>query len=92
MNLVYLNKITVLIVLITMTLATIDFATVWNNTDLYIKETSLNLMIEERSLGVIQLTTNVRSFINIANGLEFDTYSDPDLASINRFNYLRDLI
>ena len=34
----------------------------------------------------------VRSFINIANGLEFDTYADPDIASINRFNYLRDLI
>ncbi len=92
MNLVYLNKITVLIVLITMTLATIDFATVWNNTDLYIAENKLNLMVKERGLGIIQLWTNVRSLINVASGLEFDTYADPDLASINRFNYLRDLI
>ena len=53
MNLVYLNKITVLIVLITITLSTIDFATVWNNTDLYIEENKLNLMVKERSLGVI---------------------------------------
>jgi hypothetical protein len=53
MNLVYLNKITVLIVLITMTLATIDFATVWNNTDLYIAENKLNLMVKERGLGII---------------------------------------
>ena len=92
MNLVYLNRITVLIVLITITLSSIDFTTVWKNTDFYIDETQINLMIKERSLGIIQLTTNVRSLVNIANGLEFDTYSDPDLVSINRFNYLRDLI
>ena len=92
MNLVYLNRITVLIVLITIILSSIDFATVWKNTDFYIDETQINLMVKERSLGIIQLTTNVRSFVNIANGLEFDTYSDPDLVSINRFNYLRDLI
>jgi hypothetical protein len=53
MNLVYMNRITVLIVLITMTLSSIDFATVWNNTDLYINEARINLMVEERSLGII---------------------------------------
>jgi hypothetical protein len=53
MNLVYLNRITVLIVLITITLSSIDFATVWKNTDFYIDETQINLMVEERSLGII---------------------------------------
>lgn len=92
MNLVYLNRITFLIVFITMTLSSIDYATLWNNTDILIDETNINLMVEERSLFIIQLANNVRSYVNIANGVEFDAYSDPDLASINRFNYLRDLI
>jgi hypothetical protein len=53
MNLVYLDRITVLIVLITITLSSIDFATLWNNTNLLIDETNINLMTEERSLGII---------------------------------------
>jgi hypothetical protein len=53
MNLVYLDRITVLIVLITITLSSIDFATLWNNTNLLIDETTINLMTEERSLGII---------------------------------------
>jgi hypothetical protein len=53
MNLVYLNRITVLIVLITISLSSIDFATLWTNTNLLIDETNINLMTKERSLGVI---------------------------------------
>jgi hypothetical protein len=29
-------------------------------------------MTEERSVGIINLATNVRSFVNIANGIEFN--------------------
>jgi hypothetical protein len=53
MNLVYLNRITVLIVFITITLSAIDFAYISTNTDYLINETTINLMIKERSLGVI---------------------------------------
>ncbi len=92
LNLVYLNRITILIIAITITLSSIDFGQLWNTSTSLLKETTINLQTEERSLGIIKLATNVRSFVNIANGLEFDTYSDPDLLSINRFDYLRDLI
>ncbi len=53
MNLVYLDRITILIVFITITLSSVDFATLWNNTNLLIEETTINLMTEERSLGII---------------------------------------
>ena len=47
-----------------------------------------SLMSESRSLGFVYLTTNVRSLINIANGLEFNRYDDEALRSIDRFDYL----
>ena len=53
MNLVILNRITILIVFITITLSSVDFATLWNNTNSLIEETTINLMTEERSLGII---------------------------------------
>ena len=92
LNIVYLNRITILIIAITITLSSIGFGQLWSTSTSLLKETTINLQTEERSLGIIKLATNVRSFVNIANGLEFDTYSDPDLLSINRFDYLRELI
>lgn len=92
LNLVYLNRITILIIFITITLSSVDYASLYTTSKALSTETAINLQKEQRSLGIIKLATNVRSFVNIANGLEFDSYSDPDLVSIDRFNYLRDLI
>lgn len=51
-----------------------------------------NLMSEQRSLKTVQLASNVRSFINIANELEFDRYDGLPLLPIDRFEYLGNLI
>lgn len=47
---------------------------------------------ETRNLKLVQLASNVRSYINIANGLEFDRYDGIYLQPIDRFDYLGRLI
>jgi hypothetical protein len=91
-NIIYLNRITVLIIFITITLSSIDFSSVFSASQSLQDETYINMMTEERSLSIVNLATNVRSFVNIANGLEFDEYIDTDLKSVNRFIYLKELI
>lgn len=49
-------------------------------------------MSESRQLKLVQLQENVRSFINIANGLEFDRYDGIPLQPIDRYEYLGRLI
>lgn len=42
---------------------------------------------------IVQLTSNIRSYINIANNLEFDQYENGgSLHSVDRFEYLQKLI
>jgi hypothetical protein len=48
--------------------------------------------MEKRNLGLIQLATNIRSLINIANGIEFDRYEGSMIAPIDRYEYLSKLI
>lgn len=47
---------------------------------------------EAREVVLIEITQNIRSFINIANHLEFETYYGEGLQRIDRFGYLRQLI
>lgn len=49
-------------------------------------------MSESRTLKLIQLSSNFRSLLNIANGLEFDRYDGDPLLPIDRFDYLSQLV
>ena len=49
-------------------------------------------MSESRELKYIELSSNVRSYINIANGLEFDRYEGIPMQPIDRFEYLGRII
>lgn len=44
---------------------------------------------ESRNIKLIQLFQNIRSYLNIANGIEFGSYSDDGLKRIDRLVYLR---
>ena len=73
-NLVYLNRIMKLILLTTIILSGIDFGMHKLQVTDFGKENEHNLRSESRRLKEVQLASNVRSFINVANGLEFDRY------------------
>ena len=49
---------------------------------------SLMVNSESRTAKTLQLQLNLRSLINIANGIEFSQYIDSSLARVNRFDYL----
>jgi hypothetical protein len=51
-----------------------------------------SLMSEARNIQVVQLASNIRSLVNIANGIEFDRYEQGSIQSIDRFSYLSGLI
>lgn len=48
------------------------------------------VMSEKRTIKMIEMAIHVRSFINVANNIEFQTY--PNQSRIDRFMYLRSLI
>jgi len=50
------------------------------------------LKSESRRLKIVQLASNVRSYINVANGIEFDRYDGYSIESIDRYDYLSRLI
>jgi hypothetical protein len=47
---------------------------------------------EARLIMLIQLSLDVRSMINLANGVEFPQYQGADLGRIDRFKYLSYLV
>jgi hypothetical protein len=55
-------------------------------------ENKHNLFSEQRTLKVAMLASNVRSYINVANGLEFENYDGISISPIDRFEYLSRLI
>jgi hypothetical protein len=50
------------------------------------------LYSEQRTLKIALLASNLRSYINVANGLEFDNYEGVSISPIDRFEYLSRLI
>ena len=91
-NLVFLNRIMIVILLTTIVLSAIDFGIHVYQLDDFSQENEHNLKSEERRLKVVQLASNVRSYINVANGLEFDRYDGISIESIDRYEYLSRLI
>jgi hypothetical protein len=74
-----LNRIIIFVILVTIVLSSIDYGLLMNESNEVYEENVDNLMSETRQLKIVQLSSNVRSFINIANGLEFDRYDGTPL-------------
>ena len=73
-NLVFLNRIVILILFATIILSSIDYAILRNEITSLSSGNDQALQSELRMLKEVQLASNVRSYIHIANGLEFDHY------------------
>jgi hypothetical protein len=91
-NLIYLNRIMVIIFFITITLSGINYGIISSTVTVLNRQSERTMITEKRNLGLVQLTSNVRSLINVANGLEFDRYDGQTLAPIARYEYLSDLV
>jgi hypothetical protein len=91
-NLIYLNRIMVIIFLITITLSGINYGIISSAVNILNRQSQRTMITEKRNLGLVQLTSNVRSLINVANGLEFDRYDGHTLAPIARYEYLSALV
>ena len=91
-NLIYLNRIMVIIFFITITLSGINYGIISSTVNILNRQSQRTMITEKRNLGLVQLTSNVRSLINVANGLEFDRYDGQTLAPIARYEYLSALV
>jgi len=91
-NLSILNRIMIVIMIVSISLSSVDFASLNTKVDNINTECEHNLKSENRILKLVQLSSNVRSFVNIANGLEFEKYESEELSKIDRFSYLKYLI
>jgi len=50
------------------------------------------LLTECRNIQLAQIVSNIRSLIDVANGLEFERYEAGSIQSIDRFSYLSQLV
>jgi hypothetical protein len=73
-------------------LSGVDFAIHKSHLSQMELENKHNLFSEQRTLKVAMLASNVRSYINVANGLEFENYDGISISPIDRFEYLSRLI
>jgi len=92
-QLIILNRVIFLILLATISLTSIIFVLDRNVIETISLDNYHSLNAESRTIQIVQLTSNIRSYINIANNLEFDEYeSGGSLHSVDRFDYLKNLI
>lgn len=49
-------------------------------------------MVQTRCIYFIQLASNIRSYVNMANNLEGQIYNDTDFEDLDRASYLSNLI
>jgi hypothetical protein len=92
-QLIILNRVIFLILLATIALTSIIFVLDRNVIETISLDNYHSLNAESRTIQIVQLTSNIRSYINIANNLEFDEYeSGGSLHSVDRFDYLKNLI
>jgi hypothetical protein len=80
------------IFLTTIALSSFNFTALRDQTLIAENSSRQNLMSESRTLKLIQLSSNFRSLLNIANGSEFDRYDGDALLPIDRFEYLSQLV
>ena len=92
-QLIILNRVIFLILLATISLTSIIFVLDRNVIETISLDNYHSLNAESRTIQIVQLTSNIRSYFNIANNLEFDEYeSGGSLHSVDRFDYLKNLI
>lgn len=92
-QLIILNRVIFLILLATIALTSIIFVLDRNTITALSLDNYHSLNAESRMIQIVQLTSNIRSYINIANNLEFDQYENGgSLHSVDRFEYLQKLI
>ena len=90
--LIYLNRILLLLFILVITLASFDYVTFMNHLDHSINSNFQILTVQKRLLLYISLHSNFRSMVNVANGIEFNTYSINSTQPTDRFEFLRSLI
>lgn len=84
-----LNWILIFIVIMTITCSSIDYSLKLGYLESETAITDLLVHSQSRSVRFVQLMQNIRSFINIANNLEFSQYSDPKLGRFDRFDFMK---
>jgi hypothetical protein len=85
--LLFLNRLIVIIIFGIMLLTLLDFSFLSEEVSSLGAELEHNLYSERRSLEFVELASNVRSFINLANQIEFDKYDIHELNEIGRSRY-----
>ena len=78
--------------MLTVILSSVYYALTTQLISMLSMQNDINLMSEERTLKIVQLASNVRSYINLANNLEFERYDGIALNPIDRFEYLSNVI
>ena len=69
-----LNQLITLIIIGTFNLTILDNTFLLTNVENLREEVQHNLLSERRSLESVELASNTRSYINVANGIEFNEY------------------
>jgi hypothetical protein len=87
-----LNRILIGFLMLTVILSSVYYALTTQLISMLSMQNDINLMSEERTLKIVQLASNVRSYINLANNLEFERYDGIALNPIDRFKYLSNVI
>lgn len=85
-QLIVLNRVMFLILLASIALTSVIFVLDRNTITSLNLDSYHSLNAESRTIQIVQITSNIRSYINIANGIEFDEYeSGGSLHSVDRF-------
>ncbi len=87
-----MNRIIVAILILTIALSSVIYSVDRKIISEVDQNNLYSLSCESRTIQLVQIASNIRSLIDIANDIEFDRYENGALQSIDRFNYLSDLI
>ena len=79
--LIVLNILIIVLILASIGLSAIDFQIIKTEVDSVTATNQQYMYSEKRNIKFIELATNVRSFINVANDLEFNEF---DIERLNR--------
>lgn len=88
-NLRKLNFILIAILALSLICSSVDYSLKLSYMDYESRITELLVSSQSRSVKFTQIVQNIRSMLNIANGIEFARYADKSLSRVNRFDYLR---
>lgn len=81
-SLTILDRLIMCIMAVILTLSIVDISILENEVSKLINEADYLLMEERRMIEIVQIASNFRSYINVANGLEFDEYEIENLKKI----------